>query len=84
MIQKRIYLVLIISFAYLTNSIAQEQYIFKEGLAIGAVHRYGREALYTDAVAQQLYTGTISPSEEGVNPGITDNKSVWKKYRQTA
>lgn len=43
-------------------SIAQEKYYFKDGLAISGVHQYGREALYSDALAYQLYSGIVKPT----------------------
>lgn len=44
---------------FITN--AQEKYFFKEGLAIGGVHQYGREALFSDALAYQLFSGSLKP-----------------------
>ena len=40
---------------------AQEIHHFSEGLASGAVHQYGREALYTDGLAYQLYQQGVKP-----------------------
>lgn len=73
-------LAILINTTTLISTTAQEKYLFKEGLAIGGVHRYGREALYSDAVAQQLYQGNLKPAEEGVF-GFADGKSngTWKK-----
>ncbi len=44
----------------LTNiTFAQNTYKFTEGLLLNNVHRYGREALYTDLLAYQLFTNSL-------------------------
>ena len=63
MTTKNLHLLFIIALFSFSKSVAQEKYYFREGLAIVDVHRYGREALYTDAVAQQLYQGQLKPAE---------------------
>lgn len=40
---------------------AQEVFHFNQGLASGAVHQYGREALYTDGLAHALYHSMLKP-----------------------
>ncbi|HRO46430.1 prolyl oligopeptidase family serine peptidase [Agriterribacter sp.] len=46
---------------------AQDTVYFKNGLMANGLHRYGREALYTDLLAYQLYTHTLQqPRENGV------------------
>jgi hypothetical protein len=45
---------------------AQSPYQFERGLVIGNVYHYGREAIYTDDLAWQLYNGQLkSPVAEG-------------------
>jgi len=51
-------------------SLAQTTHFFSEGLGAGPFHQYGREALYKDELAYQLYTGKLVIPKEGV--------SVWK------
>jgi dienelactone hydrolase len=63
MTTKNISLLIILVLFSFSNFFAQEKYYFREGLAVADVHRYGREALYTDALAQQLYQGLIKPAE---------------------
>jgi hypothetical protein len=45
---------------------AQEAYTFKHALFANIPHRYGREALYTDALAFQLYQKNLRQPAEGV------------------
>lgn len=78
---KRIFATLTLVFT-LTQSHAQSVYHFEEGLAIGPCHQYGREALYTDQLAYQLYKGTLKPQEGSVL--LTDPKAgevKWKKVK---
>jgi len=42
-----------------TISKGQKEYYFKTGLATGPCHQYGREAIVTDQLAYQLYTGQL-------------------------
>jgi predicted esterase len=44
---------------------AQDTFYFQKGLVVNAPVRYGREALYMDELAYQLYTGSIKPPAEG-------------------
>lgn len=53
---------------------AQDTSWFTHGIAIGNVHHYGREALYTDQVAYGLYTGTLVSPVAGQSSGIADAK----------
>lgn len=56
-------------------STAQEVFRFSEGLASGPVHQYGREALYADALAWQLYQQGLAPKEGSkvlADPGKTN------------
>jgi poly(3-hydroxybutyrate) depolymerase len=57
-----IYLLLTaISFA----SSAQDTLHFTKGLMVNAPNRYGREAIYTDHLAYQLFNGTLQKPAEG-------------------
>ena len=58
---------------------AQETFYFKEGLASGAVHQYGRQALYADALAYELYQGGLSPKEGAPVINNSQNKNTWVK-----
>jgi predicted peptidase len=56
-------------FSFLAISIAgiaQNIYHFEEGLGVGPCHQYGREALYTDQLAYQLYSGTLLKPQDGL------------------
>jgi dienelactone hydrolase len=44
---------------------AQDAYQFTKGLVIEDCHQYGREALYTDQLAYQLYNGSLKKPVEG-------------------
>ncbi|NRF37364.1 prolyl oligopeptidase family serine peptidase [Pedobacter foliorum] len=43
------------------TAFSQDVYKFTEGLLLKNVHKYGREALYTDLLAYQLFTNTLKP-----------------------
>lgn len=59
---------------------AQEVYYFKSGLFLSSGGRYGREAIYTDMLAYQLYTKTLKTPVEGAVWGKGDNSEdiVWQ------
>ncbi|HEY1114031.1 MAG TPA: alpha/beta hydrolase-fold protein, partial [Chitinophagaceae bacterium] len=44
---------------FFSTCLAQETFLFTEGLGALILYRYGREALYTDPLAYQLYTKNI-------------------------
>lgn len=61
---------------------AQDTVWFTKGLSIAGIHHYGREALYTDKLAYQLYTNALAAPVAGVAAGITDDKNnpvVWQE-----
>lgn len=70
----------ILIFIAFLNSSAQEAYIFKKALVVNADAKYGREALYTDPLAYQLYNGTIKTPAEGAVFGQDAKKEniTWK------
>jgi len=63
------------------NSFAQADYYFTTGLTVNSIHRYGREALYSDKLAYQLYTNTIKTPAEGGTLGITNSKGEDIKWQ---
>ena len=46
---------------------AQDGYVFKEGLASGPCHQYGRTALFTDQLAYALSEGQLQAPGNGSN-----------------
>jgi dienelactone hydrolase len=75
-IKSTLTILLLSLWSFTTN--AQEKYLFKEGLAVGGVHQYGREALYSDALAYQLYSGSLKPkagAEFSYSNGT--KKAIW-------
>lgn len=61
---KRIYLLFTLLLTFSLASFAQKIVDLDEGLAAGPCHQYGREALYTDQLAYQLYSGTLAKPQE--------------------
>jgi poly(3-hydroxybutyrate) depolymerase len=55
---------------------AQEVYQFTKGLIVPVSYQYGREAIYTDPLAYQLYTHTLKKPAEGVAFGTDDSGHV--------
>lgn len=72
---------LLICFFLFKNSFAQEEYYFTKGLAVSGVHRYGREALYSDKLAYQLFTSALKKPIEGGELGITNNRGEAVKWQ---
>ncbi|WP_204743321.1 carboxylesterase family protein [Pseudocnuella soli] len=52
---------------------AQQPVYFKNALAANVPSRYGREAIYTDALAYQLYTSQLKAPQQGAIWGKADN-----------
>lgn len=71
----------IICFLSCAYSFAQEEYYFTKGLAVSGVHRYGREALYSDKLAYQLYTNALKKPVEGEFPGINNSRGEPVKWQ---
>ena len=60
----------------------QTRYFFPEGLAIGNVHQYGREALYSDGLAFQLYNAGIKPAAgESLSFAGGSKKAEWSAIK---
>jgi poly(3-hydroxybutyrate) depolymerase len=78
---KLLKLFLFISFFILTlATFAQDTYYFKTGLFLPSGGRYGREAIYTDALAYQLYNKTLKTPTDGAVFGKTETGEdlVWQ------
>lgn len=71
----------IICFLSFKHSFTQEEYYFTKGLAASGIHRYGREALYSDKLAYQLYTNTIKKPVEGESLEITNSRGEAVTWR---
>src|SRR5689334_2807672 len=63
--KKKSNVLLFLSCFFVLNVFSQEVYQFKKGLAVAIPLHYGREAVYTDALAYQLYTKTLKVPVEG-------------------
>lgn len=65
------------------HSIAQKTIHFTKGLYASGLHHYGREALYTDSLAFQLYNHTMQAPEAGKSIGqASDGKAmVWQEVK---
>ncbi len=61
--------------------IAQKTVYLTKGLLVNGVHRYGREALYSDTLAYQLYNQTLQEPAEGKVFAVNSNGDsiVWKQ-----
>lgn len=72
---------LLLLLAISVNGMAQKVYHFEEGLGVGPCHQYGREALYTDQLAYQLYNGTLLKPQDG-STLIKNEKGEEIKWRK--
>ncbi|RYY21737.1 MAG: alpha/beta hydrolase [Chitinophagaceae bacterium] len=59
---------------------AQDTFYFKKGLVVNAPVRYGREALYMDELAWQLYQGSLKSPADGVT-FMNDEKNEPVKWK---
>ncbi|QRQ99910.1 prolyl oligopeptidase family serine peptidase [Dyadobacter sandarakinus] len=80
---KRIFFTLILLTHVLYSAFSQKVYHFEDGLGVGPCHQYGREALYTDQLAYQLYQGTLAKPKEGTTlvKGAKGEDIQWKKVK---
>ncbi|MDB5276220.1 MAG: alpha/beta hydrolase [Ferruginibacter sp.] len=62
MMNKSILLILLFGHQFASG---QQTYVFTKGLFVNGVHHYGREALYIDTVAWQLYNQVLQKPEAG-------------------
>ncbi|KAA3439781.1 alpha/beta hydrolase-fold protein [Rufibacter hautae] len=60
---KLIFTLLLLAFGSFAK--AQNTHQFKKGLVVEDCHQYGREAIYTDQLAYQLYSKTLKKPAEG-------------------
>ncbi|WP_126249305.1 carboxylesterase family protein [Chitinophaga rhizosphaerae] len=49
----------------LVPALAQDTYTFRDALFVASPQRYGREAIYTDALAYRLYANELKPPKDG-------------------
>lgn len=63
---------------FIVRSFAQDTVYFTKGLALNAAHRYGREALYTDHLAYQLFTNTQRQPANGDSIGMNSRGQSMK------
>lgn len=68
-------------FLVVEESLAQEEYYFTNGLMISGSHRYGREALYSDKLAYQLYSNSLKKPVEGGSSGFSNSKGEDIKWQ---
>ena len=76
---KKIILLFIMS--YCQSAFAQSPFIFTKGLYIEGVHHYGREAIYSDSLAYQLYSKTLEKPALGKTfwNGTVVQSKFWKE-----
>lgn len=62
---------------------SQKVVYLTNGLLINGVHRYGREALYSDTLAWQLNSNTLKKPVAGATLGVNDKGEalVWKEMK---
>ena len=73
--------ILLLTFCLITlATFAQDVYHFKNALVASVPNRYGREAIYTDLLAYQLYTKTLKTPAEGAVWGKGENSEdvIWQ------
>lgn len=80
---KKIFLSLITT-GLVFSAFAQDTVYFKNGLMANGIHRYGREALYTDLLAYQLYTGNLQRPVDGAVLGTGNDGTAVKWVAVTA
>lgn len=73
-------LLIVFLFAFI-YSFAQTEYYFTKGLTVNGIHRYGREALYLDKLAYQLYTNTFKQPVEGATSGLVNMRGQEMKWQ---
>ncbi|MCC9137871.1 alpha/beta hydrolase-fold protein [Pontibacter silvestris] len=72
-------IIFVLFFMFSVGVKAQKAFQFTKGLVVEDCHQYGREALYTDQLAYQLYNSSLKKPSEGQSFYTSDNntKSVW-------
>lgn len=79
--KKNLYICCFLWLMCITNSLAQDNYAFTEGLVVGPCHQYGREAIYTDQVTYQIIQKTFVTPAEG-KTALTDAKGQELKWQK--
>jgi pimeloyl-ACP methyl ester carboxylesterase len=79
----RIALVALVFISTVPNASGQEFRAFTEALAVPDCHAYGREALYRDQLALQLYHGTLVPPRAGAPApsNLSGEDQVWNAIK---
>ncbi|MFT3936010.1 MAG: alpha/beta hydrolase-fold protein [Chitinophagaceae bacterium] len=78
----RLYSFFIALFLFVSINIsAQDTVWLTHGIALPGVHHYGREALYTDQLAFQLYNNALAVPEAGSSTNITDGHGATIKWQ---
>jgi len=72
---------LCVSFFLFKTSFAQDTVYFKKALSANGLHRYGREALYNDKLAYQLYTNSLKTPVEGEALGFNNARGEVVKWQ---
>src|SRR3954469_15505526 len=72
MMRKIVFILALFQFTGL-SLIAQQAYIFKDGLISGPCHQYGRTALFTDQLAGLICEGELKTPTDGAS-SFTDDK----------
>ena len=65
---------------FVTTASAQQLHYFDKGLMVSGIGRYGREAIYTDLLAYQLYTNTLKTPVDGGSLGLNERNEqlIWQ------
>ncbi len=74
-------LVLMFLLGYCQIAFTQQTFFFTKGLLLPGVHHYGREAIYSDSLAFQLYSQTLDKPSPGKLfwTGATGQSSRWQE-----
>jgi len=77
--KKNKWLAVLFILAFSVHANAQQTYLFTKGLVIAECHQYGREALYTDQLAYQLYNKNLKKPVDGQSlyTPNTENELTW-------
>ncbi|RDB07536.1 alpha/beta hydrolase-fold protein [Runella aurantiaca] len=79
--KKALYLLIFGGLFIVHFGFAQTAVPFKEGLAVGPCHQYGREAIYTDQLTYQLIRKTFQTPAEG-KVFLTDAQGKEQKWQR--
>ncbi|HEY1021100.1 MAG TPA: hypothetical protein VGE06_02250, partial [Flavisolibacter sp.] len=71
--EKKVFFLIFFIGLFTVTSFSQEVFHFKKGLVASVPSRYGREAIYTDRLAYELYTKTLKTPTEGAVWGKAEN-----------